>query len=101
MSQLKFDNEQLVNLLYSLNREVLRSNRTGSYMSTTLNGCNTRKYHGLLVCPINNFGKEKHVILSSLDVSIIHHDEEFKLGIHRYHGGIYEPNGHKYIQNIE
>ena len=49
MSYLKFDKNQLVNLEYSLQREVLRSNRAGSYISTTLSGCNTRKYHGLLV----------------------------------------------------
>ncbi len=101
MNYLNFDKGQLINLLYSLNREILRSNRTGSYMSTTLNGCNTRKYHGLLVCPISSFGEEKHVLLSSLDVSVIQGEEEFKLGIHRYKGGIYEPNGHKYIQNIK
>lgn len=101
MSYLKFDKEQLVNLEYSLNREILRSNRAGSYISTTLNGCNTRKYHGLLVCPISNFGGEKHVLLSSLDVSLIQGEEEFKLGIHRYKGGMYEPKGHIYIRNIE
>ena len=101
MSYLKFDKEQLINLLYSLNREIIRANRSGSYISTTLNGCNTRKYHGLLVCPISSFGEEKHVLLSSLDVSVIQNEKEFHLGIHRYKGGIYEPNGHKYIQNIE
>jgi predicted glycogen debranching enzyme len=101
MNNLQFDKEQLINLEYSLNREILRSNRAGSYISTTLNGCNTRKYHGLLVCPIGLFGWEKHVLLSSLDVSVILKDEEFQLGIHRYKGGIYEPKGHKYIQNIE
>ena len=101
MSYLKFDKEQLVNLEYSLNREILRSNRAGSYISTTINGCNTRKYHGLLVCPIANFGGEKHVLLSSLDVSVVQGEEEFRLGIHRYQGGNYDPKGHKYIQDIE
>ncbi len=101
MSYLKFDKEQLINLEYSLYREILRSNRAGSYISTTLNGCNTRKYHGLLVCPISNFGGEKHVLLSSLDVSIIQGEEEFMLGIHQYKGGTYEPKGHIYIRNIE
>src|SRR6056297_3885956 len=101
MSYLKFDKEQLINLEYSLNREILRTNKADSYISTTLNGCNTRKYHGLLVCPIENFGGEKHVLLSSLDVSIVHGKEKFNLGIHRYKGGVYYPKGHKYIQNIE
>ncbi|WP_346861871.1 amylo-alpha-1,6-glucosidase [uncultured Draconibacterium sp.] len=101
MHYLHFDKEQLVNLEYSLYREILRSNRAGSYLSTTLNGCNTRKYHGLLVCPIKNFGGEKHVLLSSLDETIIQNEAEFNLGIHRFKGGTYEPKGHKYIKNVE
>jgi predicted glycogen debranching enzyme len=101
MSYLKFDKEQLINLEYSLNKEILRSNRAGAYISTTINGCNTRKYHGLLVCPISKFGGEKHVLLSSLDETIIENGSEFNLGIHRYQGGTYEPKGHKYIRNVE
>jgi predicted glycogen debranching enzyme len=101
MHYLEFDKEQLVNLEYSLFKEILRSNRAGSYLSTTLNGCNTRKYHGLLVCPIENFGGEKHVLLSSLDETVIQNEAEFNLGIHRYKGGTYEPKGHKYIRNVE
>ncbi|HSH19676.1 MAG TPA: glycogen debranching enzyme N-terminal domain-containing protein, partial [Draconibacterium sp.] len=101
MSYLKFDKEQLINLEYSLNKEILRSNRAGAYMSTTLSGCNTRKYHGLLICPVQNLGGEKHVLLSSLDETIIQNGSEFNLGIHRYQGGAYEPKGHKYIRDIE
>lgn len=101
MSYLIFDKDQLINLEYSLNKEVLRSNRAGAYMSTTICGCNTRKYHGLLVCPIQNFGGEKHVLLSSLDETVVQNGDEFNLGIHRYQGGNYEPKGHKYMRNIE
>ncbi len=101
MHYLSFDSKQLINLDYSLNREILRTNRAGSYLSTTLSGCNTRKYHGLLVCPIENFGGEKHVLLSSLDETVVQNESEFNLGIHRYQGGAYEPKGHKYIRNVE
>jgi len=101
MSYLKFDKEQLINLEYSLSKEILRSNRAGSYLSTTINGCNTRKYHGLLICPIQDSLEEKHVLLSSLDTTIIQNNAEFNLGIHRYKGGVYEPKGHKYIRNIK
>ncbi len=101
MSYLEFDKEQLVNLEYSLHKEILRSNRAGSYINTTLNGCNTRKYHGLLVCPIDNFNGEKHVLLSSLDETIMQNGSKFNLGIHRYKGGIYDPKGHKYIRDIK
>ena len=55
MSYLKFNKEELVNLEYSLGREILLSNRAGGYANTTIVGCNTRKYHGLLVVPISEF----------------------------------------------
>lgn len=100
MSYLNFNKEELINLDFALKREIIRSNRAGSYMSTTLSGCNTRKYHGLLVSPIAAFNNEKHVLLSSLDETVIQNQSEFNLGIHRYQGGVYEPKGHKYIQKI-
>ncbi|PIF05841.1 MAG: hypothetical protein CSA36_04725 [Draconibacterium sp.] len=100
MNYLHFNKEQIINLEFSLYREVLRSNRAGAYLSTTIIGCNTRKYHGLLVCPIQKFGGEKHVLLSALDKTIVQNGAEFNLGIHRYQGGVYEPNGHKYISEI-
>lgn len=100
MSYLKFDKNQLVNLEYSLQREVLRSNRAGSYISTTLSGCNTRKYHGLLICPLDELDGEKQVLLASLDESVIQHGSSFNLGIHKFNGDHYEPKGHKYIRDF-
>lgn len=58
MSYLKFEKEELINLEYSLSRELIRSNRAGSYAATTIIGCNTRKYHGLLVCPLEEMDGE-------------------------------------------
>lgn len=101
MSHIKFDKSQLVNLEYSLQREILRSNRAGSYISTTLSGCNTRKYHGLLVCPLDELDGGKHVLLSSLDETVVQHGAAFNLGIHKYYGDHYEPKGHKYIRDFD
>jgi len=101
MSYLKFDKNQLVNLEYSLQREIIRANRKGSYFSTTISGCNTRKYHGLLICPLNGLEGSKHVLLSSLDETVIQNGCSFNLGIHKYGGDYYEPKGHKYIQDFE
>ena len=100
MGYLQFDKSKLINLEYSLNKEFVRSNRAGSYASTTIVGCNTRKYHGMLVCPDKN-SIEKNVLLSSLDVTVIQHEQEFNLGIHKYQGDLYVPKGHKYIRNFE
>ena len=64
MNYIQFDNSKLPNLEYSLFKEIVRTNRAGAYMSTSILGCNTRKYHGLLVVPVEKFGKEKYVLLS-------------------------------------
>ncbi len=101
MSYLKFEKSELVNLEYSLSRELIRSNRAGSYASTTIIGCNTRKYHGLLVCPLEEMDGEHHVLLSTLDATVIQHEKEFNLGIHKYEGDNYLPKGHKYVRDFD
>lgn len=101
MSYLNFDKSELINLEYSLGIEMLRSNRAGSYASTTIVACNTRKYHGLLVCPMEHLDGYNHVLLSSLDCTIIHGKSEFNLGIHKYEGDNYTPKGHKYVQDFQ
>jgi len=101
MSYLTFDKEELVNLEYSLQREFLRTNRSGAYSSSTLAGCNTRKYHGMLIVQLDELDGGKHLLLSSLDETVIQHDAQFNLGIHKYPGEFYEPKGHKYIRNFE
>lgn len=101
MSYLKFDKNLLINLEQSLPKEMLRTNFAGAYHCTTLVGCNTRKQHGLLVIPIPEMGNKPHVLLSSLDETVIQHGAAFNLGIHRYQGGVYNPNGHKYIREFD
>ena len=100
MSYINFDKNQLVNLEYSLNRELLRSNRAGSYANSTIINCNTRKYHGMLVTSQPGIDHENHVLLSSLDETVIQMDADFNLGIHKYPGGKYNPKGHKYIRDF-
>lgn len=101
MSYLKFDKKELINLEYSLQREFLRTNRSGAYSSSTIALCNTRKYHGVLIVKLDDLDGGKHVLLSSLDETVVQHNEEFQLGIHKYPGDFYGPKGHKYIRNYE
>lgn len=101
MSYLKFDKNLLINLDQSLPKEMLRTNQAGAYHCTTLVGCNTRKQHGLLVIPIEEMDNKPHVLLSSLDETVIQHGAPFNLGIHRYQGGVYSPAGHKYIREFD
>lgn len=101
MSYLRFDKTLMVNLQESLQREILRTNRSGAYHCTTIVDCNTRKYHGLLVIPIPGMDDENHVLLSSLDETVIQHGAEFNLGLHKYQGNNFSPNGHKYIREYD
>ena len=101
MGYIKFDKAKLVNLEYSLSREILRTNRAGSYSSTTIVNCNTRKYHGLLVCPVDELGGDRFVLLSSLDVVVVANDASFNIGIRKYKGDYYNPKGHKYLEDFD
>ncbi|MCE5330604.1 MAG: amylo-alpha-1,6-glucosidase [Bacteroidales bacterium] len=101
MSYLNFDKTLLMNLDKSLSKEMIRTNRAGAYNSTTLIDCNTRKYHGQLVVPLPDIDDSNHVLLSSLDETVIQHGAEFNLGIHKYEGNNFSPNGHKYIRQFD
>ena len=101
MSYLRLEKALMTNLQESLPRELLRTNRSGAYSCSTIVDCNTRKYHGLLVVPIPEMDDENHVLLSSLDVTVVQHGAEFNLGLHKYQGNNYSPKGHKYIREFD
>ena len=101
MSYLKFEKALMTNLQESLPKELLRTNRSGAYSCSTIVDCNTRKYHGLLVVPVPEMDDDNHVLLSSLDVTVIQHGAEFNLGLHKYQGNNYNPMGHKYIREFD
>ena len=100
MAFLKFNKSELVNLEYSLKREIIAANKSGAYCNTSIVTCNTRRYHGLLAVPVGGLGGGKYVLLSSLDESLILNGKQFNLGIHCY-GDTYEPRGHKYIVDFD
>lgn len=100
MSYLKFERATMTNLQAVMQKELLRTNRSGAYSCSTLVDCNTRKYHGLLVTPVPELDDDNHVLLSSLDCSVVQHGVEFNLGLHKYQGNAYSPNGHKYIRSF-
>ncbi len=106
MSYLTFDKTLLINLERSLTKEMIRTNRAGAYNYTTLIDCNTRKYHGQLVLPLGGqpdspLKEDNYVLLGSLDETVIQHGAEFNLGIHKYNGNNFAPNGHKYIREFD
>lgn len=101
MNYLNFDKNLLINLEKSLTKEMIRTNRAGAYSSSSLVDCNTRKYHGQLVVPIPEIDNNNHVLLSSIDETIVKHGAEFNLSVHQYPNNHIFPNGHKYIREFD
>ena len=97
---LNFDHSRMVNLQYSLHREILRTNRRGAYHCTSIAECNTRKQHGLLVMPVPELGNTSHVLLSSFSETIIQYGAQFNMGINKYDGDNFNPHGHRYIREF-
>ncbi len=101
MNYLNFDKNLLINLEKSLTKETIRTNRAGAYSSSTLVDCHTRKYHGLLVVPLPEINNNNHVLVSSIDETIVKHGAEFNLAVHQYSNNHIFPNGHKYIREFD
>lgn len=101
MSYLRFEKALMTNLQDSLPKELLRTNRSGAYSCSTIVDCNTRKYHGLLVVPVPELDNDNHVLLSSMDVTVVQHGAAFNLGLHKYQGNNFSPKGHKYIREFD
>jgi predicted glycogen debranching enzyme len=49
---------------------------------------------------VDSFGGERHVLLSSLDVTVVYNDKSFNTGLRKYKGDYFNPKGHKYIEDF-
>ena len=67
-----------MNLESGLKKEWILTNGIGGYSYSSTIGCNTRKYHGLLVAPLTPPAR-RHVILSKLDEAIEINNKEHTL----------------------
>ncbi|MCP4677946.1 MAG: glycogen debranching protein [Deltaproteobacteria bacterium] len=67
----------------ALEMEWLDTNGIGGYASSTILGCHTRKYHGLLVARLAE-PRGKFVLLSKLEDSLFFDDEELFMTAHQY-----------------
>ncbi len=81
------------------NKEWLVTNGLGSYASSTAAGCNTRRYHGLLVASFNP-PTDRKVLVSKLDETVIVNDKRFQLGCNQY-TDVVHPDGFQFITEFE
>ena len=93
----KLEKEEL-KLEEALKKEWLITNGIGGYASSTVVGCNTRKYHGLLVAPFVAPGKRR-LILSKVDESI--EIEGYKYNLYTNISNNYISDGYKNLESFE
>ncbi len=94
-----FDKPSCQNLRKAIRKEWLLTNGRGDYASGTVPGCNTRKYHGMLVANIPS-PAGRYVLLSTLEESILGAEKEFFFSC-RKHPGLYYPRGHELLEYVE
>ena len=82
----------------SLKQEWIITNGLGGYSSSSILGINTRKYHGLLVAPLNPPGN-RHLILSKVDESFESGGQEYS--IYSNIGKSYISKGYQYLKSFE
>lgn len=94
---MKFLSKDL-NLQEGIKREWIITNGIGGYASSTIIGCNTRKYHGLLIAPLTPPAR-RFLILSKIDESISFNGEKYNLYTNMNRD--YISNGYKYLESFE
>ena len=87
-----------LNLENGLKKEWLIANGIGGYASSTVLGCNTRKYHGLLVAPLMPPAR-RFLILSKVDESIEINNKKYDLYTNMCKN--YLSEGYKYLESFE
>lgn len=92
----EFNKAVCQNLRESVALEWLETNGVGGYASSSIVGCNTRKYHGLYVAALDQ-PAGRYVLLSTMEESLIAGGSEFFFSCRR-HPGCFYPKGHEYLR---
>ena len=92
--QLKKDKETLHDYQEATHHEWLETNGLGGWASSSIIGCNTRRYHSLLVAAIVP-PADRMALVSKLDETIVTPLGRHELGVNNY-GGVIHPHGNDY-----
>jgi len=95
---MKLNNNNEISFEAGLQKEWLVTNGIGGYVSSTIIGANTRKYHGLLVAPLTPPGR-RFLILSKLDEALTIEGEEYPMYTNICKNFISQ--GHKRLTNFQ
>lgn len=93
------DKASLENFSESCQWEWLETNGLGGWSGGSLSGCNTRRYHGLLIAAIKP-PTERMLLVSKLDETIILGNNRYDLSTNDYGDTLY-PKGIQYLHSFK
>ncbi|HRW67544.1 MAG TPA: amylo-alpha-1,6-glucosidase [Candidatus Competibacter sp.] len=80
-------------------REWWLGNGLGTYAAGTIAGTLTRRYHGLLIAPIEP-PLGRWLVFSKADATLLDGDREIPLFSNRWSGGAINPEGHVHLESF-
>jgi predicted glycogen debranching enzyme len=99
ISKVKFGREVCGNLEAAEAREWIVTNGIGGFASGTVAGCNTRRYHGLLVAALQPpVGRMQ--LVAGLDEIVRYAGAEYPLATHQWASGAVDPKGFLNIESF-
>jgi predicted glycogen debranching enzyme len=97
---IRFGREVCGNLAEAERREWWLANGLGGYASGTIAGTLTRRYHGLLIAPVNP-PLGRHLVFAKADATLVDGDKEIPLFANRWGDGSIDPEGHLHIESFQ
>src|SRR5689334_7380536 len=82
----------------AIQSEWIETNGLGGWSSSTIIGCNTRRYHGLLVASTKP-PAERMSLVSKLDETIITNSGRYELSVNDY-GSTIHPQGFQFLKSF-
>lgn len=80
-------------------REWLAANGLGGYSASTIAGAHTRRYHGILVAPLNE-PIDRHIILSRVQELLSVDGVDYDLSTNHWASGVVAPTGYRLIESF-
>jgi predicted glycogen debranching enzyme len=88
-----FDKDTCSDFETALSKEWLETNGLGGFSSSTLIGCNTRRYHGILVAAARP-PRGRMMLVNGFEEWVVVGDTRYYLSCHQY-PGVVHPRGHE------
>lgn len=100
MPKISIGTDILSDFQKGINKEWITTNGLGGYASSSVIGCNTRRYHGLLVTSGGD-GHGRNVLLSKMDETVQIGRKYYYLSTNQYQENYVHPRGYAHLRKFE